>query len=120
MKKLLPVLLILAAGCSSGSAKATSPSPTPSPTPSLTGTAAFLAFAHTATFGSKDFFSTEDDPLLNLGNSACEGFSSNGLSYGRVVQGFVESNAHPSTAEAEAFVRAAVTDLCPEQSSNLP
>ena len=119
MKKLLPVLLILTAGCSSGAAKAT-PSPTPSSTQALTGTAAFLDFAHTATFGDRDFASTEDDPLLSLGNNACEGFSASGLSFGRVVQGFVESNAHPSTAEAEAFVRAAVTDLCPELASNLP
>ena len=119
MKKLLSALLILTAGCSSGSSHAAS-SPTPSLTPELSGTVKFLAWSHAASFGNKDFASAPDGNLLNVGNTACDELSSGGLTFGRIVQGYVESNAHPSVSEAEAFTREAVTDLCPDQQSKVP
>ena len=112
MRKLVAVVaLVLVSACSGGSDKA-APSPTPSPT-AAPGPATFAAEARMMPFGTKDFASADDNQLLDIGNVACEGFGS-GLTFGRVVQGFVESNARPTTAEAEAFTRLAVRNLCPE------
>jgi hypothetical protein len=44
----------------------------------------------------------------------CEGLGIEGLEFGRVVQRLVQSEAHPTTTEATAFVRSAVRNLCPE------
>jgi hypothetical protein len=128
MKRTLALVAVAAAlaGCGSGAAKptaaptttrATSTSAKPTAQP---GPAAFVAFAHAASFGTKDFSSATDDQLLKVGNAACTGFSDQSLSYGSVVQGFTESKAKVTTSEAEALVREAVVNLCPQFKSQLP
>ena len=107
----VPVLLLAACGSKSPGAAAV---PTPSTSRPAPGPTAFLAFAHTLNFGTKDFASAPDDNLLSLGNSVCEGLT-NGLTFAKVTQGLIESDAHPSTAEAEMFGRSAVANLCPSE-----
>ncbi len=94
------------------------PSPTASPTPTP-GPQAFLDYAHGASFGKKDFATASDDALLTVGGIACDGLA-NGLPFGRVVQGYLQSDAKPTLAEAEEFTRHAVTNLCPEHAGQLP
>lgn len=110
---------LLLSACGSGG-KA-DPTPIPAAAAATTvaavaGPQAFLADVAAAGFGEKD---TSDPAFLTVGNTACQGLSS-GVSYGQQVQAFVESDAKPSQAQAEALVRSAVANLCPEQSSMLP
>lgn len=111
------VLIVAALGAcgDGGSGKSSAPS---SSSPKA-GPQAFLSFARSAPFGTKDFASASDEQLLGVGNVACEGLGS-GLSFGRAVQVFVEGNGHPSTAEAEEFTRQAVHNLCPQYAGQVP
>jgi hypothetical protein len=79
------------------------------------GPVAFVAEARAMTFGTKDLAAASDGELLRLGKVVCEGLGIEGLGFGRVVQRLVQSEAHPTTAEARAFVRSAVRNRCPEQ-----
>jgi hypothetical protein len=58
-----------------------------------------------------------DGELLRLGKVVCDGLGIEGLGFGRVVQRLVQSEAHPTTTEARAFVRSAVRSLYPEHAS---
>jgi Protein of unknown function (DUF732) len=78
------------------------------------GPVAFVAEARAMTFGAKDLAAASDGELLRLGKVVCEGLGIEGLGFGRVVQRLVQSEAHPTTAEARAFVRSAVRNRCPE------
>jgi hypothetical protein len=69
------------------------------------------------TFGSKELAAASDGELLELGKVVCDGLGIEGLGSGRVVQRLVQSEAHPTTPEARAFVRSAVRNLCPEHAS---
>jgi hypothetical protein len=92
----------------------TSPSvPTANPT-------AFLAEARVMTFGTKDLAAASDGELLRLGKAVCDGLGTKGVSFRRVVQRLVQSDACPTTAEAAAFVRNAVRNLCPAHASAIP
>jgi hypothetical protein len=92
----------------------TSPSvPTANPT-------AFLAEARVMTFGTKDLAAASDGELLRLGKAVCDGLGTKGVSFRRVVQRLVQSDACPTTAEATAFVRNAVRNLCPAHASAIP
>ena len=92
---------------------------TPAPTTEPAGPTAFLKYAHAANFGNKDFAGATDDQLLIVGNHTCTGLGS-GILFGQVVQVYLESNAKPSPAEAEAFAREAVTNLCPQYAAMVP
>ncbi len=126
MKRVAAVVLLLAlTGCGGGAqtpAAAPMMSATPSPTPSPTrqpGPQAFLDYAHGASFGKKDFATASDDALLTVGGTACDGLA-DGLPFGRVVQGLLQTDAKPTLAEADEFTRQAVTNLCPEHEGELP
>jgi hypothetical protein len=58
-----------------------------------------------------------DGELLRLGKVVRDGLGIEGLGFGRVVQRLVQSEAHPTTTEARAFVRSAVRSLYPEHAS---
>jgi uncharacterized protein YceK len=108
--------VLVLSGCSS------TPTPTastPAPTTEPAGPTAFLKYAHAANFGNKDFAGATDDQLLIVGNETCTGLGS-GILFGQVVQVYLESNASPSPAEAEAFAREAVTNLCPQYAAMVP
>lgn len=113
----LPILLALAA-CGGGGDKAAAPpaptsaSPTASPTPT-SGPVAFITEAQSMTLGNTPLSAATEQSLLNLGNLACTGLGE-GLSFGQVVQTFVETESEPTAAEAEAFARLSVTHLCPQ------
>jgi Protein of unknown function (DUF732) len=82
-----------------------------------TGSVTFVAEARAMSFGSKDLAAASAGELLRLGRIVCEGLGIEGLGFGRVVQRLVQSEAHPTTTEAKAFVRSAVHNLCPEHAS---
>ena len=103
-------------GCSSTPTPA---APTPAPTTEPAGPTAFLKYAHAANFGNKDFAGATDAQLLTVGNQTCTGLGS-GILFGQVVQVYIESSAKPSSAEAEAFAREAVTNLCPQYAAMVP
>ena len=69
------------------------------------------------TFGIRDLAAASDEELLRLGKVVCDGLGIEGLGFGRVVQRLVQSEAHPTTTEATAFVGIAVRNLCPEHAS---
>ena len=119
LRAVVAVVVLALVGCSS-TPKSTAPTPAPTATAAAAGPSAFLAFARAASFGSKDFSLATDAQLLDIANLACDEGLGAGLPFGRVVQGYVESNAKPSTPEAEAFARAAVTNLCPEYAAQVP
>lgn len=115
--------LFLLAACGGGGSE---PSPTPSPTAAATtapaatapvsGPSAFLADVSASGFGGKD---TSDPAFVSVGNVACQGFA-DGTSYGMQVEAFVTSDAKPTRAQAEALIRSAVRNMCPEYSAMLP
>ncbi len=113
------VAVLALAGCSSGPGGGQHRAATTTPRP-VAGPTAFLAFAHHADFGDKDFTSATDAQLLDIANLACDQGLAAGLPFGRVVQGYVQSDAKPTPAQAEAFARAAVKNLCPEFATSLP
>ena len=115
----LAVVLTLAACGGDGDETSPLPSTTPTTQRARAGPQAFLSFARSASFGSKDLSTATDDQLLGIGNVVCDGLG-NGLTFGQVVQGVVGSDAHPSTAEAEEFARQAVSNLCPQYASQVP
>ena len=113
-------------GCSSTptptaptAASSTPASSTPAPTTEPAGPTAFLKFAHAANFGNKDLAGATDTQLLTIGNETCSGMGSQIL-FGQIVQAYIETNAKPSPAEAEAFAREAVTNLCPQYAAMVP
>ena len=113
---LLSLLTAPAVGCSAESddstADATTSSSiaTPSPGP-------FVAEARAMTFGTKNLAAASDGELLRLGTVVCDGLGIEGLGFRGVVQRLMQSEAHPTTTEARAFVRSAVRNLCPEHAS---
>jgi hypothetical protein len=68
-------------------------------------------------FGTKDLAAASDGELLRLGKVVCDGLGIEGLGFSRVIQRLVQSEAHPTTTEARAFVRSAVRNLCPAYAS---
>jgi hypothetical protein len=84
------------------------------------GPAAFVAEARAMTFGNKDLAAASEGDLLQLGTVVCDGLGIESLGFSRVVQRLVQSEARPTTAEARAFVRSAVRNLCPAQASAVP
>lgn len=108
------LIVAAAAGCSSGEPAAVAePAPTATVQP---GPDAFMQQLGEDGFGSKD---TADTGWLSVGNKVCEGFQA-GLGFGQQVQAYEEADAGASREQAEAFVRNAVTNLCPEHSTRLP
>jgi hypothetical protein len=110
---------LLLSACGSGGKADPTPSPTAAATTTVTtvtGPQAFLADVAATGFGEKD---ASDPAFLTVGNTACQGLS-DGVSYGQQVQAFVESDAKPTQAQAEALVRSAVANLCPEYQAMLP
>lgn len=87
---------------------------------STAGPDVFVAEAREMSFGDADLSRAEDSQLLKLGNLACTGLSDGTLTIGQVVEGYVTSDSAPTAAEAEAFTRAAVHNLCPEHADQLP
>lgn len=117
---ILLALTAALAGCGGDDGKA-APSPTPSPTPSpaaAPGPATFLEQARQSSLGSADLASADDSQLLGLGNTVCDGVGE--FSFSRAVEVLVGNEKKPTTTEAEAFVRLAVTNLCPEHSAKVP
>jgi hypothetical protein len=113
---LLGLLTAPAAGCSTESDDSTADA-TISSSIAAAGPVPFVAEARAMTFGTKDLAVASDEELLRLGQVVCDGLGIEGLGFGRVVQRLVQSEAHPTTTEARAFVRSAVRNLCPEHAS---
>jgi hypothetical protein len=108
-------LVLTACGGDQGGSTEAAPPAAPSPGPQT-----FIDTVRGQSFGTADLASAPEASLLSLGNLACTGLEGGTMSVGEVVQGYVESDAKPTTAEAEAFTRAAVTNLCPAQAAQLP
>jgi hypothetical protein len=117
---LLGVLALPGMSCSQESDNSTADATTTSPSTAPAGSTSFVAEARAMTFGTKDLATASDGELLRLGRVACDGLGIEGLGFRRVVERLVESEAHPTTAEATAFVRSAVRNLCPEHASAVP
>jgi hypothetical protein len=113
---LLSLLTAPAAGCSAERDDSTADATTSS---SITtaGPGPFVAEARAMTFGTKDLAAASDGELLRLGNVVCDGLGIEGLGFRQVLQRLVQSQAHPTTTEATAFVRNAVRNLCPQHAS---
>jgi hypothetical protein len=62
-------------------------------------------------FGTKDLAAASDGELLRLGKVVCDGLGIEGLGFSRVIQRLVQSEAHPTTTEARAFVRSGAQSL---------
>ena len=116
---LLGLLTAPAAGCSAESDDSTADATTSSSI-ATAGPVPFVAEARAMTFGSKDLAAASDGELLRLGKVVCDGLGIEGLGFRRVVQRLVQSDACPTTAEATAFVRNAVGNLCPAHASAIP
>ena len=112
---LLSLLTAPTAGCSAESDDSTADATTSSI--ATAGPGPFVAEARAMTFGTKNLAAASDGELLRLGKVVCDGLGIEGLGFGRVVQRLVQSEAHPTTTEARAFVRSAVRNLCPEHAS---
>lgn len=80
----------------------------------------FITEARAMNFGNAELRAMPEDRLLSLGNLACTGLSNGTLTIGQVVEGYVTSDAKPTTAEAEGFTRSAVRNLCPQHAKQLP
>jgi Protein of unknown function (DUF732) len=93
---------------------------TTSSSTATTGPVAFVAQARVMTFGTKDLAAASDGELLRLGKAVCDGLGTKGVSFRRVVERLVRSEARPTTTEATGFVRSAVRNLCPEYASAVP
>ena len=113
---LLGVLALPGAACSAETDSSTT-DPTTTSSTTATGPVVFVAEAKAMTFGNKDLTAASDGELLRLGKVVCDGLGIEGLGVGRVVQRLVQSEAHPTTTEARAFVRSAVRNLCPAHAS---
>jgi hypothetical protein len=113
---LLGLLTAPTAGCSAESDDSTADATTSSSI-ATAGPVPFVGEARTMTFGSKDLAAASDGELLRLGKVVCDGLGIEGLGFRRVVQRLVQSEAHPTTTEARAFVRSAVRNLCPQHAS---
>ena len=83
------------------------------------GPGAYLVWARAATFGDRDFAAATDDQLMGVGNAVC-GVLSTQPSFGNAVQMMVKIGGNPSVGEAEALVKEAVLDLCPQYKSLVP
>ena len=83
------------------------------------GPEAYLVWAKAAAFGTKDFAAATDDQLMGVGNEVC-GVLSTQPSFGNAVQLMVKMGGNPSVGEAEALVKEAVLDLCPQYKSLVP
>ena len=112
----LGLLTAPAAGCSTENDNSPADATTSSST-ATTGPVVFVAEARAMTFGNKDLAAASESDLLRLGKVACDGLASEGLGFRRVVERLVQSEAHPTIAEASAFVRSAVRNHCPAQAS---
>jgi hypothetical protein len=110
---LLGVLALPGAGCSAATDDSTTDATTTSSSTAPPGPGPFVAEARAMTFGTKDLASASDGELLRLGKVVCDGLGIEGLGFRRVVQRLVQSEAHPTTTQATAFVRSAVRNLCP-------
>ncbi len=111
------LVLVLAAcgGGDEGGSTVAETADAPAPGPQT-----FISTVRGQSFGTADLASAPESNLLSLGNLACTGLEGGTMTIGQVVQGYVESDAKPTTAEAEAFTRTAVTNLCPSQAGQLP
>ena len=113
---LLGLLTAPAAGCSAERDDSTADATTSSSI-ATEGPIPFVGEARAMTFGSKDLAAASDGELLRLGKVVCDGLGIESLGVRRVVQRLVQSEAHPTTIEARAFVRSAVGNLCPQHAS---
>jgi Protein of unknown function (DUF732) len=117
---LLGVLTLPGTGCGQESDHSPVDATTTSPSTAPARSTSFVAEVRTMTFGTKDLAAASAGELLRLGRVVCDGLGIEGVGFRRVVQRLVESEAHPMTAEAAAFVRSAVRNLCPAQASAVP
>jgi hypothetical protein len=117
---LLGVLTLPGAGCGQESNRSAADATATSSSTAPARSTAFVAEARAMTFGTKDLAGASDGELLRLGRVVCDGLGIEGLGFRRVLQRLVQSEAHPTTTEATAFVRSAVRNLCPAQASAVP
>lgn len=116
----LGVLALVGAGCGGSSDDEAEEVASTASSVTMAGPPAFVAAARAITFGNKDLAAASDRELLRLGMVVCDGLGIEDLGYRRVVQRLVRSEARPTTAEATAFVRSAVRNLCPAHASAIP
>ena len=117
---LLGLLALPSTGCGKETNNNDTADVTTSPSLPTADPTAFVAEARVMTFGTKDLAAASDGELLRLGKAVCDGLGTKGVSFRRVVQRLVQSDACPTTAEATAFVRNAVRNLCPAHASAIP
>jgi hypothetical protein len=117
---LLGVLTLPGAGCGQESDDSPVEATTTSPSAATARSTAFVAQVRAMTFGTKDLAAASAGELLRLGRVVCDGLGIEGVGFRRLVERLVRSEAHPTTAEATAFVRSTVRNLCPEHASAVP
>jgi hypothetical protein len=117
---LLGVLALPGAACSQENSHNPAEATTTSSSTATAEPGPFVAEVRAMTFGTKDLAAASDGELLRLGKVVCDGLGIEGLGLRRLVERLVRSEARPTTAEARAFVRSAVRNLCPAQASAVP
>jgi hypothetical protein len=117
---LLSVLALPGGGCSQERDNSTADITTTSSSTAPARSTSFVAEVRAMTFGAKDLAAASAGELLRLGRVVRDGLGIEGLGFRGVVERLVRSEAHPTTAEATAFVRSAVRNLCPEHAGAVP
>jgi Protein of unknown function (DUF732) len=117
----IALLVIIGVALGGGSDSGTTPAASATSAGPATAEAAFIAKARTLELGNKDLAGSSDADLVAVGSSVCNAMGA-GLTAGdvdAVTQGIVESDAHPTAAQARAFAEAAITTLCPQYANAL-
>lgn len=125
MRALALGLLLVLTGCSASTHPAARSTPSPTVSPTLApGRDAFVAFAQSGGFRVSAESAAD---LLDLGGQMCSALAGGGVtppqSFDQTVQLWSSGANGPALftpAEAGAFVRSAVNNLCPEQKIHLP
>ena len=114
---LLGLLSLVGAGCDQVRNNSATDATTTSLSTPTAEPGRFIAEVRAMSFGTRDLTAASDEDLLRLGMVVCDGLGIEDLGFRRVIQRLVQSEAHPTTTEARAFVRSAVHNLCPEHAS---
>lgn len=109
---------LLMAGCASTGRQVAVRTASPKPS-AASGPAAYLHAVRSAGIGNLDVAVAPDRGLLAIGQTICDGMDS-GLSYADSVTVALNGLKSITARQASIVIGAAVRDLCPENSAQLP
>lgn len=109
---------LLMAGCASTGRQVAVRTASPKP-PAATGPAAYLQAVRSAGLGNLDVTGAPDRRLIVIGQTICDGMDRS-LNYADSVNALMAGLKSITTRQASTLVGAAVRDLCPENSAQLP